>query len=1231
MKVTKIDGLSHKKFEDEGKLVKIEDASQKNETLERLEKLKEIKLGNYIKNPDKTKDKDNKKRRKELKEYFSEITLRKENGKYVLLKSKKLKKINNNIKDTDIKVKHKKEEVFDVLKEILQLNLLANDVEEKIQFDSIKLKNVFGKDFVKKELQIKSIEESLEKNKADYRKEFIEIENDKYGNVKGENKKNRIYEYYKKSETHEKFRKNIIEAFEKLYKKDDIEKLYTQIIEISKKMHLKSKVRELYKNVIIKRSCDDFSKKNKEGISVLYSQIMNSVKKNEKFVKFVKNIELKDLTKSQIFYKYFLENEELNDENIKNIFCYFVEIEVSDLLKGNVYKVSKIYENKIKNIFEYNKLKKLVINKLENKLNNYVRNCGKYNYHMENGDIATSDINMRNRQTEAFLRSMIGVSSFGYFSLRNILGVNDDDFYEIEEDLTEEERKNESNVLKKAKEDITSKSIFEKVVDKSFEKKGIHSIRENVKMFYGVSFDKANEDELKQFFVNMLNAITSIRHRVVHYNMNTNSENIFNFSDIEVSRLLKNIFEKETDKRELKLKIFRQLNSAGVFDYWEDWKIEKYLKNIEFKFVNKNIPFVPSFTKLYNRIDNLKGSNALNLGYINIPKRKEARDSQIYLLKNIYYGKFVEEFIKNNDNFEKIFREIIEINKNAGTNKQTNFYKLEKFEKLKANTPTEYLEKLQSLHKINYNREKIEEDKDIYVDFVQKIFLKGFISYLQKSNSLKPLNLLNLKKDEVINSEKSFYDEKLKQWENNGSNLSEMPKEIYKYIKEIKINKTNYSDRMSIFYLLLKLIDHKELTNLRGNLEKYESMNKNKIYSEELNIVNLVSLDNNKVRTNFSVEAEDIGKFLKTETSIKNINQLNNFSGIFADGENVIKHRSFYNIKKYGILDLLEKIVAKADLKITKEEIKKYENLQNELKRNDFYKIQEKIHRKYNQKPNLISRTENKKDFNDYKKAIENIQNYTQLKNKIEFNDLNLLQGLLFRILHRLTGYTSLWERDLQFKLKGEFPEDKYIDEIFNSDRNNNQKYKSGGIAYKYVDFLIEKEEGKRAGKNKVKKRSERERSFIIRNYIAHFNYIPDAEKSILEILEELRELLKYDRKLKNAVMKSIKDIFKEYGFIIEFGISHESNSKKIKVLNVESGKIKHLKNNGLVTTKDIFKEYGFIIEFGISHESNSKKIKVLNVESEKIKHLKNNGLVTTRNSKDLCKLVKVMLEYKKS
>lgn len=1189
MKVTKIDGISHKKFEDEGKLVRFTgNFNIKNEMKERLEKLKELKLSNYIKNPenvknkDKNKEKETKSRRENLKKYFSEIILRKKEEKYLLKKTRKFKDITEEINYDDIKKGENQQKIFDVLKELLEQRINENDKEEILNFDSVKLKEAFGEDFIKKESKIKAIEESLEKNRADYRKEFIEIENHKYGNVKGKNKRSRIYEYYKKSENHKKFEDNIREAFEKLYTEENIKKLYSKIEEVLKKTHLKSIVREFYKNEIIGES--EFSKKNGDGISILYNQIKDSIKKEENFIEFIENIgnlELKDLTKSQIFYKYFLENEELNDENIKFVFCYFVEIEVSDLLKGNIYKASKIYENKIKNIFEYGKLKNLIVYKLENKLNNYVRNCGKYNYHMENGDIATSDINMRNRQTEAFLRSMIGVSSFGYFSLRNILGVNDDDFYETEEDLT------------KAKEDITIKKTFEEVVDKSFEKKGIHNIKENLKMFYGNSFDKADEEELKQFFVNMLNAITSIRHRVVHYNMNTNSENIFNFSDIEVSRLLKSIFEKETDKRELKLKIFRQLNSAGVFDYWENWKIKKYLENIKFEFVNKNIPFVPSFTKLYNRIDDLKAGNALKLGnHIIIPKRKEARDSQIYLLKNIYYGEFVEKFVNNNDNFEKIFREIIKINKNAGTNTETKFYKLEKFETLKANTPTEYLEKLQSLHKISYDKEKIEEDKDVYVDFVQKIFLKGFVNYLKKLDSLKSLNLLNLKKDEVITDKKSFYDEKLKLWENSGSNLSKMPEEIYNYIKKIKINKINYSDRMSIFYLLLKLIDYRELTNLRGNLEKYESMNKNEIYSEELTIINLVNLDNNKVRTNFSLEAEDIGKFLKSSIPIKNVAQLNNFSKIFADGENVIKHRSFYNIKKYGILDLLEKMIARADLKISKEEIKKYNNLQVELKRNDFYKIQEEIHKKYNQNPFSIKKIENKKDFEKYKKVIEKIQDYTQLKNKIEFNDLNLLQSLIFRILHRLAGYTSLWERDLQFKLKGEFPEDKYIDEIFSFDNNKNEKYKDGSIVFKYADFLIEKEEEKLGEVLKKNKRNKRKKEIVekdgleIRNYIAHFNYLPNAEKSILEILEELRELLKHDRKLKNAVMKSIKDIFKEYGFIVEFTISHTKNGKKIKVCSVKS---------------------------------------------EKIKHLKNNELITTRNSKDLCELVKIMLEYKEA
>lgn len=61
----------------------------------------------------------------------------------------------------------------------------------------------------------------------------------------------------------------------------------------------------------------------------------------------------------------------------------------------------------------------------------------------------------------------------------------------------------------------------------------------------------------------------------------------------------------------------------------------------------------------------------------------------------------------------------------------------------------------------------------------------------------------------------------------------------------------------------------------------------------------------------------------------------------------------------------------------------------------------------------------------------------------------------------------------------------------------------------------------------------------------------------------------------------------------------------------------------------DILKEYGFVATFKIGAD---KKIEIQTLESEKIVHLKNlkkERLMTNRNSKELCKLVKIMFEYK--
>lgn len=1151
MKVTKVGGISHKKYTSEGRLVKSE--SEENRTDERLSALLNMRLDMYIKNPSNTETKENKKRIGKLKKFFSnKMVYLKDNT--LSLKNGKKENIDREYSETDISeydVRDSKN--FAVLKKIyLNENVNSEELE------------VFRKDIKKKLNKINSLKYSFEKNKANYQK----INENNIEKVEGKSKRNIIYDYYRESAKRDAYVSNVKEAFDKLYKEEDIAKLVLKIENLTKLE--KSKIREFYHEIIgRKNDKENFAK-------IIYEEIQN-VNNMKELIEKVPN--MSELKKSQVFYKYYLNKEELNDKNIKYAFCHFVEIEMSQLLKNYVYKgLSNISNDKIKRIFEYQNLKKLIENKLLNKLDTYVRNCGKYNYYLQDGEIATSDFIARNRQNEAFLRNIIGVSSVAYFSLRNILET------ENENDITGRMRG------KTVKNNKGEEKYVSGEVDKIYNENKQNEVKENLKMFYSYDFNMDNKNEIEDFFANIDEAISSIRHGIVHFNLELEGKDIFAFKNIAPSEISKKMFQNEINEKKLKLKIFRQLNSANVFRYLEKYKILNYLKRTRFEFVNKNIPFVPSFTKLYSRIDDLKNSLGI---YWKTPKTnddnktKEIIDAQIYLLKNIYYGEFLNYFMSNNGNFFEISKEIIELNKNDKRNLKTGFYKLQKFEDIQEKTPKEYLANIQSLYMINAGNQD-EEEKDTYIDFIQKIFLKGFMTYLANNGRL---SLIYIGSDEETNTslaeKKQEFDKFLKKYEQN--NNIEIPHEINEFLREIKLgNILKYTERLNMFYLILKLLNHKELTNLKGSLEKYQSANKEETFSDELELINLLNLDNNRVTEDFELEVNEIGKFLDFNgNKIKDRKELKKFdtNKIYFDGENIIKHRAFYNIKKYGMLNLLEKIADKAKYKISLKELKEYSNKKNEIEKN--YRMQQNLHRKY-ARPKKDEKF-NDKDYKEYEKAIGNIQKYTHLKNKVEFNELNLLQGLLLKILHRIVGYTSIWERDLRFRLKGEFPENQYIEEIFNFDNSKNVKYKSGQIVEKYINFykeLYKDNVEKRSiySDKKVKKLKQEKKDLYIRNYIAHFNYIPHAEISLLEVLENLRKLLSYDRKLKNAVMKSVVDILKEYGFVVTFKIGAD---KKIGIQTLESEKIVHLKN------------------------------------------LKKKKLMTDRNSEELCELVKVMFEYK--
>ena len=1158
MKVTKVGGISHKKYTSEGRLVKSE--SEENRTDERLSALLNMRLDMYIKNPSNTETKENKKRIGKLKKFFSnKMVYLKDNT--LSLKNGKKENIDREYSETDISeydVRDSKN--FAVLKKIyLNENVNSEELE------------VFRKDIKKKLNKINSLKYSFEKNKANYQK----INENNIEKVEGKSKRNIIYDYYRESAKRDAYVSNVKEAFDKLYKEEDIAKLVLKIENLTKLE--KSKIREFYHEIIgRKNDKENFAK-------IIYEEIQN-VNNMKELIEKVPN--MSELKKSQVFYKYYLNKEELNDKNIKYAFCHFVEIEMSQLLKNYVYKgLSNISNDKIKRIFEYQNLKKLIENKLLNKLDTYVRNCGKYNYYLQDGEIATSDFIARNRQNEAFLRNIIGVSSVAYFSLRNILET------ENENDITGRMRG------KTVKNNKGEEKYVSGEVDKIYNENKQNEVKENLKMFYSYDFNMDNKNEIEDFFANIDEAISSIRHGIVHFNLELEGKDIFAFKNIAPSEISKKMFQNEINEKKLKLKIFKQLNSANVFRYLEKDRILDYLRSTRFEFVNKNIPFVPSFTKLYDRIDDLK--NSLDI-YWKIPKTnddiktKEITDAQIYLLKNIYYGKFLDYFMSRKGNFFEISREVIKLNKNDKRNVKTGFYKLQKFENLEARSPKEYLAKVQSLYIINVANQD-EEEKNTYIDFIQKVFLKGFITYLANN---RRLSLMYIGSDEEVNNslaeKKQEFDKFWRKYEEN--NDIEIPDEINEFLKEIKLGKIlKNSAKLNIFYLILKLLNNKEFTNLKGNLEKYHSANEVNIFSDELELINLLNLDNNKVKEDFEFEADEIGKFLNFNgNKIKNREELKKFdtTKMYFYKENIIKYRAYYNIKKYGMLNLLEKIADKAGYKISIEELKKYSNKKNEIEKN--HKMQENLHRKYARPRKDEKFTD--EDYESYKQAIKNIEEYTHLKNKVEFNELNLLQGLLLRILHRLVGYTSIWERDLRFRLKGEFPENQYIEEIFNFENKKNVKYKGGQIVEKYIKFYKELHQNDEVKINKyssanIKVLKQEKKDLYIRNYIAHFNYIPHAEISLLEVLENLRKLLSYDRKLKNAVMKSVVDILKEYGFVAKFKIGAD---KKIEIQSLKSEEIVHLKK---------------------------LKLKDNNKKKEPIK--------TYRNSKELCKFVKVMFEYK--
>ncbi|SKC90414.1 type VI-A CRISPR-associated RNA-guided ribonuclease Cas13a [Maledivibacter halophilus] len=217
--------------------------------------------------------------------------------------------------------------------------------------------------------------------------------------------------------------------------------------------------------------------------------------------------------------------------------------------------------------------------------------------------------------------------------------------------------------------------------------------------------------------------------------------------------------------------------------------------------------------------------------------------------------------------------------------------------------------------------------------------------------------------------------------------------------------------------------------------------------------------------------------------------------------------------------------------KIALDEVKRF----NELEK-DIGDITKEIDaKKEKMKKNSKNNNKTKKEYREkYKKKLE----YIWLKNRILFNDVSKMNRLIIDVYSRLNGLIAVLEKDFVHLLKERNPTLRITKktDIIDSFINNNSL--NSIYHYSNKDY-------------NPNGRSPNEQDKEIRNRFAHFHYLRDDKGSSVDFITQLnllRRLLRIDRKLKNAVTKTVIKTFDKHGFNLVFEFeNHEIKSYSLK------------------------------------------------------------------------------------
>ena len=173
----------------------------------------------------------------------------------------------------------------------------------------------------------------------------------------------------------------------------------------------------------------------------------------------------------------------------------------------------------------------------------------------------------------------------------------------------------------------------------------------------------------------------------------------------------------------------------------------------------------------------------------------------------------------------------------------------------------------------------------------------------------------------------------------------------------------------------------------------------------------------------------------------------------------------------------------------------------------------------------------------EYQSVLKTITQHRDLCAKVRLTNHLRLHRLMIRLWSRLLDFAGLWERDRFF-----------VHLVLTRRKGLNRR-----DAWNEVDTLF----------SGTKRDPSRLRN--IRNALAHFDFLGKdwsdnlTQPDFTTYVNDVRDLMAYDRKLKNAISKSVIDILDEEGFILKWKMNGE-----YRLCNpaIESKKLQHFKKS---------------------------------------------------------------------